>query len=484
MKRSVTLIFGIILAAGAFVGLLLLGSMMNPSPYPVVVVVKDIEAGEVLQEHMVGVDPQQVSPQVVEQYVLSSQLEQYLGKVVTRRLYPGQPLMHYDVVAEGNVMAQRRLALVLEDPNKVAMVIPVEETSIPDAVMAGDFVAIVWSVGEGNMLERSAAYAGESGVTSGSAPPGFVVGPDGSLLPVGSVDEEEEALSSVPTLEPLPSVEVPPTRVPSDRSGDSEPIGGGVLPTQQAGAPEVALPLAKKIVNAAVVIGVRREQQPNPSYTGEPGEEPYLDGKIIGLELAVPIDEVEAVRFAIANGDYSIVILSPNADMSVMEQAASLGVMWTDVQAFIAADRMRALGMYTPTEPIRPAGAAEIHKEALEPKPAEETPQATVVIPPSGGDRPRATATGDEEEATATPGASGALPTATPRSRAADEDEETETPEPTVGALENVVGGESGGGQLGVSLDSIVLGAGCIVCIAGVVVLVIVVVRRRAKKTG
>jgi len=186
----------------------------------------------------------------------------------------------------------------------------------------------------------------------------------------------------------------------------------------------------------------------------------------------------------VANGDYSIVILSPNADMSVVEQAASLGVMWTDVQAFIAADRMRALGVYTPTEPIRPAGAAEIHKEALEPKPAEETPQATVVIPPSGGDRPRATATGDEEEVTATPGASGALPTATARPRATDEDEGTEDPEPTVGSLENVVGDGSGGGQLGVSLDSIVLGAGCIVCIVGVVVLVIVVVRRRAKKTG
>ena len=416
MTRGFTLIIGLVLALGAFLGLLFVGAVVNPSPYPVVVVIKDVEPGEILSGvigDMVNIDPQMISPQVAEQYVLESQLADYAGKVVTRRLYPGQPLMHYDVVAEENPLAYRRLALVLEDPGLAAIVLPVEETSVVDAVMIGDWVAIVWSIGEDSAMLEMGGLLPESGVGPGPyGLPDYVVGPGGELVPLPT--EEAEGIEE----EEAEGVETAGPAVPGEPPPEVEALLGEEVRPGADLVPEVELPLAKMIVNAARVIGVRREQEPNPAYTGEPGESSYVEGRVIGLELAVPLDELEVIRFVIANGEYSVAILSPNADVEAMIARSSVAVMWSDVEAYIAADRMRALGVYSSTETIRPMGAVDVYEDVLHPH-LVETPEAAVVIPPREPTAtPQAGAEEGEEgemevEATRTPGP---LPTATPAS--------------------------------------------------------------------
>lgn len=441
MTRRLSLIVGILLAGGAFVGLLLLGSVLNPPPYHVVVVIKDVQPGEILARDMVGIDAQVVSPRVAQEYVLEKDLERYIGKTVVRQLVPGQPLMHNDVVAEGNVAAYRRLALVLEDPEMVAMALPVDEDKVPNAILPGDHIAIVWSVGEQASFEYTEEYAEEYDVAGLDE----ITGPD--ALP------EAVRPQVITGSAPLP------------------PEVAQILGQQPV--PELSLPFAKAIVNVAQVIDVRREQQSNPVYSGEEGETPYLPGPIKALDLAVRRDEMEAIRFAIANGEYSIVILSPKADMSFLEQASTLGVTWQDIQTYFLADRMRALGTFV-TETVRPAGAAEIYRDVVNPRPIPQPTAVAGIIIPAPTTAPETT---PEPLPETTPEATrGPLPTATPRSQAGSNEVAATAVATATPASERERE------RLGVNTESLLLGLGCVVAVVVSVILVAILVLRRLRR--
>ncbi|HEC36469.1 MAG TPA: hypothetical protein ENI39_08050 [Anaerolineae bacterium] len=446
MTRKLSLALGILLAVGAFVGVLLLGSVVNPSPYHVVVAITEIQPGTVLEEGMVGIDAQVVSPQVAGEYVLAEELDRYLGKYVIRGLAPGQPLMHRDLVAADNPAARRRLALALEDPDLVAMVIPVQDNA-PDGIVPGDRIGIVWSVGEAGFLAGPAGGGRPEAFGAPSTPEGYAPGGSEGVEP------------SLPG-----GVELPPE-------------AAAVLGEAATGpTPEVSLPLAKTIVDTAQVIRVRREREANPAYTGQEGESPYIEGRVIGLEVAVAREEVEAIQFAVANGEYSIVVLSPNADPAGLTDASTLGVMWQDVVAYFEADRLRALGVLTVTGPIRPAGASSIYGAVLapgaggsplsgEPPVASGATEAPTPTPAeSGGGE-----AGEAAEATPTPPA--ALPTATPAAAAVEEP--APAPQPTPG------------GTLPVATNSLLMGVGCVaavlLAIGGTVALVVRALRRRGR---
>jgi hypothetical protein len=417
-----------------------------------------------LDESLVGVDAQMVSPQVAQEYVLADELDQYMGSTIVRGLVPGQPLMYRDLVDADNPAAYRHLALALEDPNLVAMVIPVGEENTPDGIVPGDRIAIVWSVGE-----TSNYMAGPVGSTSSDvAGPGETIGGAGTGTETGT------------------GVEVP--------GGESLPpevaalLGDGVdQPT-----PEVTLPLAKTVINVADVVRVRREQEANPAYTGEEGETPYIEGAVTGLEVAVPREEMEAIQFAVANGEYSIVVLSPNADPREVAEAASLGVMWQDVLDYFQADRLRALGVLTVTEAIRPAGAANLYGPVLAPAPlsgsssgsnsqpvvgAVPRPSGTATPSPDdageGGEQP----TAEAGEPTATPAP---LPTATPVSVSDAGSGGSEEPAPS-----NLGEEPSGGGSiLTASTGNLLAGVGCVVAVLLVIGAGVVLAIRALRKRG
>ena len=391
MSRNLSLILGIILAAGAFVGVLFLGAVANPSPYKVVVVIRTVQPGEVLTRDMVGIDAQRVSPRVAEEYVLEKDLPRYLGGTVIRVLLPGQPLMHGDVVHKDSPAARRRIALALEDPERVAMVIPVDGNA-PDGILPGDRVAVIWSIGE--------------------------------IFGFGT-PETEGMFPSSPEATPAPGEAGRGTQPPPASLAGLPPevvslLAGGGMENQ-----EIAPPLAKQLVSVVDVAYVRRKNVPNPAYTGQQGERPYIEGGIEALEVIARRDDAEAIQFAIDNGHYSIVVLSPNATEGDLTQP-SFGVTWGDVKAFIQAERMKAMGRLNVEEALSPAGAAERYAPLMNPL-AFLTGTLPLPIPPvtpggAGTGEGSGEGIGPEGAATAVPTP---MPTATPLPRG------TPTPAPT-----------------------------------------------------
>ena len=80
MIRSATFIIGLLLALGAFAAYLVLGSVLNPPPYQVVVALEDVPAYSTLSQDALAVDAQTMSSRVATDLVTRSELDQYLGR--------------------------------------------------------------------------------------------------------------------------------------------------------------------------------------------------------------------------------------------------------------------------------------------------------------------------------------------------------------------------------------------------------------------
>jgi hypothetical protein len=129
--RSGTLLIGLLLAVLAFAAYFFLGNILNPPPYQVVIVAKEVSPGETLRQTMLSVDAQQVHPKVAGEYVLQDELPDWLGATVNEPLHLGDPLTKARLVRAGNPAAVRHLAIALEQPDEVAMVIPVGPETCP-----------------------------------------------------------------------------------------------------------------------------------------------------------------------------------------------------------------------------------------------------------------------------------------------------------------------------------------------------------------
>jgi Flp pilus assembly protein CpaB len=151
MLRSATLTIGILLAGLAFVGFLMLGGMMAPPPYSVVVAVQDIPAYSTLDPNALGVDAQRINSQVAQTLILREDIDQYVGGFVLENIRAGEPLRKGAIVAPNNPQAINRLALVMTDPDKVAMVIPVDPKTAPSQIAPGDWVDLIVGFAPGNI---------------------------------------------------------------------------------------------------------------------------------------------------------------------------------------------------------------------------------------------------------------------------------------------------------------------------------------------
>jgi len=325
--RSISFVAGLILAVGAFVALFILGQVVNPSPYEVVIVVSEVGPGTPLTLDLVGVDPQSVDPRVAREYVLQDELEAWLGATVIEPLHPGQPLMHAHLVRADNPAAARRLALGLEDAELVAMAIPVNAEIAPQDIRPGDRVDVIYgvgSVGLGNTAERY-LYPEES------SPPAGATVEEGGGVPVFG-------------LEPTPS------------------------PT-----PDLVFPVAKVCVRDLAVLDVIHEEQPNPAYGGpDSGEPATIPGEVVAVQVAVPREQEEMLHYAVTTGEYRVALLSPNAPE---EDDPTLGMTWDDLVAFFWAERQAALDAITDTTRLLGPGAAAIVATP------QGTPLATPITP-------------------------------------------------------------------------------------------------------
>jgi len=298
--RSATFIVGAALTVGAFLAYLLLGNLFNPPPYQVLVVVKDVSSGETLSDDMLATSAQRISARVASGYVLAGELDQFRGALVIEPLHPGDPLTKNRLVKAGNPAAERRSALGLDDPDKVLMVVPASETNVSAGVGPGDRVDLIYSVGQ---------------------PP----------------------QSNAPT----------PAAFPFFGSGTPAPARGAVPAIAATPDLQVGLPLAKLVFYDLTVMRVRREQKPNPAYSGQAGESPYIDGPINALELLVPRVQQELLQWSIATGGkVAISIVSPEAPKD--QRVETFGMTWDDLLAWFKSEREKRLAAVVDGEPALP----------------------------------------------------------------------------------------------------------------------------------
>ncbi len=331
--RSGTLLIGLLLAFLAFAAYFFLGNVLNPPPYQVVIVVQEISPGETLRQTMLSADAQRVHPKVAGEYVLQDELAGWLGATVNEPLHPGDPLTKARLVRAGNPAAVRHLAIALEKPDKVAMVIPVSPETCPSRILPGDRVDISFGIGRVQQTTFIEPLAQPTPTVppsitpepAGSEPPGLAgdsLGPGPAGTGWGSHEEEEKQ----------------PLEIPSGATILQE----GEISEQL----EAILPLAKIVLQSVEVLDVHFEERPNPAYSGDEqgGPEPYVRGNILSLEVVIPSGAVEMLHFAVENGSVRISLLSPNAP-TPGERGPTLGMTWEDLAAFFEAQRREVLGI-------------------------------------------------------------------------------------------------------------------------------------------
>ena len=370
MLRSATFTIGILLAGLAFVGFLMLGGMMAPPPYSVIIAVQDIPAYSTLDSNALGVDAQRINSQVAQTLILREEVDQYTGGFVIETIHAGEPLRKSAIVAPGNPQAINRLALVMTDPDKVAMVVPVDPKTAPSQIAPGDWVDLVVGLAPGNIS------AGSNSTFSNLLAPPTLVSPIVSFGPTPASGSRP-----VPTLPPNPSQSNPTTNPGSVVAGDMN------------------LPADKVVIQNVPVLAVRFQQVPNPAFTGsgsgfsqsQPSEgtsQPaYIQGDIQTVTVLVPRASVELVTFGMDNGRVHLVLLpAKGAEASNGAQSPTFGITFNDVLSWMM--RERSLVTAGQTQPVvaQPTQVAPVQPQPTavpgigqptEPASTQPTPQPT-----------------------------------------------------------------------------------------------------------
>ena len=383
MLRSATFPIGILLAGLAFVGFLILGGMMAPPPYSVVVAVQDIPAYSTLDPNALGVDAQRINSQVAQTLIQREEIDQYVGGFVLENIHAGEPLRKSAIVASGNPQAINRLALVMTDPDKVAMVIPVDPKTAPSQIAPGDWVDLVVGLAPGNISTSS-----NTTFSNLLAPP-TPVSPIVSFGPTPA-----SAVRPAPTLPPNPSPLNPSTN------------NGSISAT------DMNLPADKVMIQNVPVLAVRFQQVPNPAFTGsgagfgqsqssEGTSQPaYIQGDIQTITVLVPRSSIELLTFGKDNGRVHVVLLpAKTAEAANGAQLPTFGITFNDVLAWMMRERSQVASsqgqpaMAQPTQvapaqpqttvvsgvgqPTQPSSAQPTRANADSPKPTP-VPPATI----------------------------------------------------------------------------------------------------------
>jgi len=328
MIRSTTFIVDILLAVGAFIALLLLGSVLNPPPHQIVIARADIPAYTTLSPDVLATDAQTMNFDVAAQLVTRDELEAYLGSFTVETIHAGEPLRKSALVSaqQSNVS---RLALMLDNPDSVAMVIPVDPKTAPEQMQVGDRVDIVLSLTPG-------AINANAQETFGNARP----------------------TSIAPNAIPVPTRALTATLA---------------LSTTVLAPEEMNLPVTKATIRQVPVLAVRRERIANPSFSVSPGigesentQPAYIEGDLQAVLVRVPRASVELLTFAMDNGKVHLSLLSPLV-VENQQDTPTLGIAWNDVMAWMMAERQRAAGNIVVVSSISPTA----------------TLTATVSIPPT-----------------------------------------------------------------------------------------------------
>jgi len=349
MLRSATFTIGILLAGLAFVGFLMLGGLMAPPPYSVLVAVQDIPAYSTLDPNALGVDAQRINSQVAQTLILREEASQYAGGFVLENIHAGEPLRKSAIVARGNPQAINRLALVMTEPDKVALVLPVDSKTAPSQIAPGDWVDLVVGLAPGNIS------AGSNSTFSNLLTPPTPVSPIVSFGPTPASGSR-----------PAPTM-------PSNSSSPNPGTNAGSVT-----ANDMNLPADKVVIQNVPVLAVRFQQVPNPAFTGsgagvgfgqsQPSEgasQPaYIQGDIQTVTVLVPRASVELVTFGIDNGRVHLALLpAKTAEESKGAQSPTFGITFNDVLAWMMRERSQVASGQTLSSAPQPTQVSPVQTQ-------------------------------------------------------------------------------------------------------------------------
>lgn len=288
--RRLQILIGLVLAAGAAVGVMFVGQASKPPTYEVIVVADEVPAYTRLEAGLFALDVQSVSPNVAGQYVLRGELDEMLaaGAVAVENLHRNQPLLRVQVASGAEAGGLSRLAVALTDPERVIVSVPIKPEDTP-GVYPGDVVALFYSAG--SLQAQKLATD--------------VIELRGDALP-----------TPAPAFTPTLDVELEP-------------------PYLATTTVEAKLPLTKWVANG-VVYRLNRETTANPNY-GAPGMEAeprYIQGELRGVDVVIHRDDAEWVAFALAHGKVQVAVLPAvtRPDVEAGAFAPSQGVTWSDLE--------------------------------------------------------------------------------------------------------------------------------------------------------
>lgn len=289
--RTLQLLIGLGLVAGAFVGLWLWNQAQRPRTYSVVVAAREIPPFTPLAQARgrLAVMPMAVPELLLRHYVLEADLPGLLADgVVVEALRPGEPLHRQKVASGENAGKVRRLSVALSRRDVVIRTIPVDPKTTPDLTV-GDVVDL--------------------------------------YVALGSV-RAEALVSSTALL--TNSLEAP-------------------LAASEGMRASLMLPAAKRVVAGALVARLRFERVPNPAY-GAPGNEgapPFLEGDLRAVDVILPETAAERVDWALAVGKVSVGLrpaLWREAVEAGKELPPTAGFTWTDFERRFFEEREAADG--------------------------------------------------------------------------------------------------------------------------------------------
>lgn len=208
----------------------------------------------------------------------------------------------------------------MNDPNRVAAVIPVDAKTSPTQIVTGDYIDLVISMAPGNLTSGNSNQFGEilAGQESNQASFGF--GPAAVITPTRGI---------------FPTSSISPSGIISG------PLAGAAM----------NLPVTKAVIRDVPVLAVSFEQTPNPTYASAgfsedtnsgPPQPAYIEGAITSITVSIPRDSAELLNFGIDNGKVHVLLLpvqEGQTEYAAHKEDLTLGVSWNDVLAFMIQER-------------------------------------------------------------------------------------------------------------------------------------------------
>jgi len=293
-------------------------------------------------------------------YLNTGNIDQFASGVVVGQIYAGEMIPLSSIADSDSPVLDSRISLALDDPNMVALVVPVDPKTSPQNIVVGDYVDLILAVGSGTFLSGN--------FDTVSAPEGAN---DYYFQSYGYSTEDGGESTDPFTYEEL------------FYEGGQINVQG---PTPTSVVNPITLPVAKTVALRTKVLSVQHEIIVNAAFNPDVDAPMVSKGDILGIVVAVPREMEEIVAFGVANGDLRIAVLSPLAGEGSIDRTP--GMSWDDLVAFFKWEREEWVDAEDHTDIEIAPGSSYIYPTLIAPQ-----KNAAVSMPAQSEPTPTPTAT-------------------------------------------------------------------------------------------